>query len=275
MSFVRSIIAAAWILPLAACTTEEGGIRSVFSPSSETYVAEENLDVPYVPTPRPVVDRMMQLAEVGPDDYLIDLGSGDGRIALAAAERGARALGVDIDPYRVNEATAAAQFAGLQTRALFRRQDLFDTPLRDATVVAMYLLPHINLRLRPRLLTELRPGTRVLSHVFDMGAWRPDVAEQLNGSNIFMWIVPAAVGGTWTMTLLDGSAAPLEIEQTFQQVAGTLGGRQIADAALRGTSLRFTVGGQTFHGVVDGADIRPDPAAPTGAATGWRARRVS
>jgi SAM-dependent methyltransferase len=263
------------MLLLAACAAQEGGLRSVFSPSSATYVAEESLDVPYVPTPRPVVERMMQLAEVGPSDYLIDLGSGDGRIALAAAQRGARALGVDIDPYRVNEATAAAQFAELQTRALFRRQDLFDTPLREATVVAMYLLPHINLRLRPRLLTELRPGTRVISHVFDMGDWRPDVAEQLNGSNIFMWIVPAVVGGTWLMTQADGSTAPLVFDQTFQQVGGTLGNAALADAALRGTSIRFTVGGRTYRGVVDGADIRPDPSAPAGSATGWRARRVS
>lgn len=260
---------------VSGCTADAGGLRSVFSPGSESYVAEENLDVPYVPTPRPVVERMMQLAEVRASDYLIDLGSGDGRIALAAAQRGARALGVDIDPYRVNEAISAAQLAGLQNRASFRRQDLFDTPIHEATVVAMYLLPHINLRLRPRLLTELRPGTRVLSHVFDMGDWRPDVAEQLNGSNIYMWIVPATVGGSWALTMADGSTGPLELEQRFQQLGGTLAGRPIGEAALRGTSIRFTAGGRSFHGIVDGADIRPDPAAPAGAAAGWRARRVS
>ena len=275
MTIARRALAAAAILLLAACATQEGGLRSVFSPSSATYIAEENLDVPYVPTPRPVVERMMQLAEVGPSDYLIDLGSGDGRIALAAAQRGARALGVDIDPYRVSEATQAAQFAELQNRVAFRRQDLFETPIHDATVVAMYLLPQINLRLRPRLLTELRPGTRVVSHVFDMGDWRPDVAEQLNGSNIFMWIVPAAVGGTWLMTLADGSTEPLVFEQMFQQVGGTLGNAAITEAALRGTAIRFTVGGRTYRGIVDGADIRPDPSATAGAATGWRARRVS
>jgi len=275
MHRLRSALLALSLLSLAACATEEGGLRSVFSPSSATYIAEERLDVPYVPTPQPVVERMMQLAEVGPEDYLIDLGSGDGRIALAAARRGARALGVDIDPYRVNEATAAAQFEGLQTRALFRRQDLFDTPLRDATVVAMYLLPHINLRLRPRLLTELRPGTRVISHVFDMGDWRPDAAEQLNGSNIYMWVVPAPVGGSWAMILPDRSSAPLQIEQMFQQLSGTLGGTAITGATMRGTRLTFTAGGRAYHGIVDGADIRPDPAAPAGAATGWRARRVS
>lgn len=275
MTIVRTALAAASVLLLAACAAQDGGIRSVFSPGSATYVAEESLDVPYVPTPRPVVERMMQLAEVGPNDYLIDLGSGDGRIALAAAQRRARALGVDIDPARVSEATAAAQFAELQTRAQFRRQDLFETPIRDATVVALYLLPQINLRLRPRLLTELRPGTRVLSHVFDMGEWRPDAAEQLNGSNIFMWIVPATVGGSWSMTLADGSTAPLLFEQSFQQVSGTLGNAALTEAALRGTSISFTAGGRTYRGIVDGADIRPDPAAPAGSATGWRARRVS
>ncbi|HEX8216994.1 MAG TPA: class I SAM-dependent methyltransferase, partial [Allosphingosinicella sp.] len=141
-------------------------------------IPEDDLDVPYVPTPMRVVDRMLEMAEVGPSDYLIDLGSGDGRIPVAAARRGARALGVDIDPMRIGEAHAAARLAGVETRARFRRQDLFETPLREASVVTMYLLPDVNLRLRPRILTELRPGTRVLSHNFTMGDWRPDAEEE-------------------------------------------------------------------------------------------------
>ena len=115
---------------------------------------------------------MLDLAQVGPSDYLIDLGCGDGRIAVAAARRGARALGVDLDPLRIEEAAAAARIAGVEAHVRFRRQDLFRTPIYDASVIALYLLPRINLALRPRLLTELRPGARIVSHAFDMGDWR-------------------------------------------------------------------------------------------------------
>ena len=267
----RFFLAGAGAALLSACAAGVERPR-IFSPGSAGYIAEDDLDVPYVPTPRPVVARMLELAEVGPRDYLIDLGSGDGRIAIAAAQRGARALGVDIDPYRIAEATAAAEFEGLGHRAQFRRQDLFDTPIRDASVVAMYLLPDINLRLRPRLLTELRPGTRVVSHVFDMGEWRPDVHEQLNGSNIYLWIVPAAVGGRWSLTTADGRTLPLLIEQRFQEVGGTLGGDPLERAELRGERLQFSVEGTAYSGIVDGAEITPDPQSNASAA--WRARRI-
>jgi hypothetical protein len=233
-------------------------------------IPEEDLDVPYVPTPMRAVERMMELAEIGPDDYLIDLGSGDGRIPIAAARRGARALGVDIDPMRIDEAHGAAILAGVETRARFRRQDLFRTPLREASVVTLYLLPEINLQLRPRLLTELRPGTRILSHNFDLGDWRPDAEEEIDASRIFLWIVPAVVGGSWSMILADGSILPLEIEQRFQQVSGTLGSSALTGAALRGTAFRFTAGGRTFQGVVGDSTITPDPSVP---GPGWVARR--
>lgn len=235
---------------------------------------EEELDVPYVPTPMRVVDRMLEMAAVGPGDYLVDLGSGDGRIAIAAARRGARALGVDIDPMRVYEAHAAARLEGLESRARFRRQDLFDTPIRDASVVTLYLLPDINLRLRPRLLTELRPGARILSHNFDMGDWRPDAEEELDASRLFLWIVPAVVGGSWSLRLADGNVLPLEIEQRFQEVSGTLGPAALADVRLRGVAFRFRAAGRSFHGIVRDAAIEPDPAAPAGAEPGWIARRA-
>jgi len=235
-------------------------------------IPEDDLDVPYVPTPMRVVDRMLELAEVGPSDYLIDLGSGDGRIPVAAARRGARALGVDIDPVRIDEAHAAARFAGVETRARFRRQDLFATPIREATVVTMYLLPAVNLALRPRILTELRPGTRVLSHNFTMGDWQPDAVEELDASHIYLWIVPAVVGGAWSLRLADGTALPLELEQRFQQVSGTLGGRPIRDASLRGTDFRFTAdtasGARIFRGRVGDAAIESE------AGGGWTAQRV-
>lgn len=244
-------------------------LLALLSAAPAAAIPEEELDVPYVPTPMRVVDRMLDLAQLRANEYLIDLGSGDGRIPIAAAARGARALGVDIDPARVREAQAAARLRGAETRARFRRQDLFDTPIGEADVVTMYLLPDINLRLRPRLLTELRPGTRILSHNFDLGDWRPDASEELDASRIHMWIVPAVVGGSWTMRLADGTALPLVLEQRFQQVTGTLGTMPLTEVRLRGTSFRFKAGDRSFDGIVRDAAIE---AAP-GTGPGWSATR--
>jgi len=265
------------VLLAGACAFGGGGIAP-FAPAPPAHVAEQDLEVPYVPTPRPVVAAMLDMAEVGPDDYLIDLGSGDGRIPIMAAQRGARALGVDLDPERVAEAANAAALAQLQTRARFRRQDLFETPLREASVVTLYLLPQVNLRLRPRLLTELRPGTRIVSHAFTMGDWRPDLEREVNAANVYLWIVPAVAEGSWILDLGDGTRWPLELEQRFQDVSGTLGGRPLQDVALRGRKLRFTIampdGPRTFRGIVEDAEIVADPAAPPDAVPGWRARRI-
>jgi precorrin-6B methylase 2 len=231
---------------LGACAMSfEGGGLFPTRLAPPARVAEDRLDVPYVPTPEPVVEAMLDLAGVGPDDYLIDLGSGDGRIPIAAARRGARALGVDIDPERVAQANVAAEVAGVQDRVRFRRQDLFETPIGEASVIAMYLLPDVNLRLRPRLLTELRPGTRIVTHAFTIGDWAPDQRRVIGERNIFLWIVPAAVEGRWELT--DGSGAPatLDLQQRFQVVTGTLtgAGRVMAlrDVTLRGTRFSFTV----------------------------------
>ncbi len=251
-------------------------LAAALLPALAGFAAPE-LEVPFVPTPHALVQRMLDLAGVGAQDYLIDLGCGDGRIAVAAAQRGARALGVDLDPLRLQEAAAAARIAGVEAHVRFRRQDLFRTPIFDADVVALYLLPRINLQLRPRLLTELRPGARIVSHAFDMGDWRPEAEERHDGRRIFLWIVPAVAGGRWALTEGDGTMLVLEIEQRFQEVAGTLagGGRvaELRDAALRGTALRFTVddaaGPRTYRGIVDGASISALPGEP-----GWRARRL-
>ena len=263
-------------LVLAGCTFEGGGIAP-FEPAPAA-VAEQDLDVPYVPTPRRVVEAMLDLAEVGPEDYLIDLGSGDGRIAIMAAQRGARALGVDIDPDRVAEAALAAGVAGVEGRARFRRQDLFDTPLREASVVTMYLLPEVNMRLRPRLLTELRPGTRIVSHNFTLGDWRPDAAREMDASHIYFWIVPAVAAGEWIVEMADGGRPRLTLEQRFQEVSGSLDGRTLRDVSLRGRRLRFTVdlpgGARTFQGLIEDDAIVADPAAPAGAPAGWRATRT-
>ena len=157
-------------------------------------VGRTDFDVPYVPTPMVVVDEMLRLADVGEDDLLYDLGSGDGRIVIAAAERyGTRGVGVDIDPKRVEEANANAAAAGVTERVEFREQDLFETDFSEATVVTLYLLPEVNLRLRPRLLQELRPGTRVVSHAFDMGNWEPEEVVEVDGRTIYYWTIPEEV----------------------------------------------------------------------------------
>jgi ribosomal protein L11 methylase PrmA len=149
------------------------------------------LDVPFVPTPENVVAQMLELAKVGPKDVVYDLGCGDGRIVIAAARRyGARGVGIDIDPQRIQESRANAYNAGVSTRVQFREGDLFKTDIRAASVVTLYLLPSLNLRLRPKLLEELKPGTRIVSYGFDMGDWKPAAVREIGSSTIYLWVVP-------------------------------------------------------------------------------------
>jgi len=146
--------------------------------------------VPYVPTGPETVAAMLKLAGVEKDDLLIDLGCGDGRIVIAAAkEYGTRGIGVDIDPARIKEANQNARKEGVANMVEFRQADLFDTDIRKATVVTLYLLPSVNMKLRPKLWRELKPGTRVVSHTFDMGDWKPDKEEHVGGSDIFLWVI--------------------------------------------------------------------------------------
>jgi SAM-dependent methyltransferase len=215
---------------------------------------ELDLEVPYVPTPEDLVEKMLDLAEVGGSDYLIDLGCGDGRIAVAAGRRGARALGVDLDGMRLQQASVGARRAGVQGHVSFRRQDLFATPIHEASVIALYLLPAVNLRLRPRLLTELPAGARVVSHAFDMGDWEPDARDELDSRRIFLWHVPAVAGGSWEGFAIHAGAIVLELEQRYQIVTGTLsvGGRpEPVSGRLRGTALVLrTEGGASLSGQV-------------------------
>ena len=147
-------------------------------------------DVPFVPTPEKVVERMLELAKVGPKDVVYDLGSGDGRIVIAAAKKGARGVGIDIDPERIREARDNARRAGVTNRVEFLEGDLFDADIRGATVVTIYLLSGINMKLRPKLLAELKPGTRVVSHAFDMGDWKPEATAKVGTSTVYYWVVP-------------------------------------------------------------------------------------
>jgi SAM-dependent methyltransferase len=161
-----------------------------------TRIWQARLDVPYVPTPQPVVDKMLEMAAVTEKDVVYDLGCGDGRIVVTAARKfGARGVGVDIDPERIKESNANAKEAGVTDRVTFMRQDLFKIDLREATVVTLYLLPEINLKLRPKLFKELAPGTRIVSHDFDMGDWKPERTETVNDQGIehtlYYWTIPA------------------------------------------------------------------------------------
>jgi precorrin-6B methylase 2 len=153
---------------------------------------ERSPDVPYVPTPQAVVDRMLQIANVTDNDVVYDLGSGDGRIPITAVRQYnvQRAVGVDINPQRISEANQNAQSANVTDQVEFREQDLFETDLSEASVVTLYLLPDVNLRLRPKLLSELKPGSRIVSHAFDMGDWEPEQVERVGSSTIYYWTVP-------------------------------------------------------------------------------------
>jgi predicted O-methyltransferase YrrM len=167
-------------------------------PAPTVQAQQRQADVPYVPTPKEVVDRMLQLANVTGDDTLYDLGSGDGRIVITAAQRyGTRATGIDINPELVQQSQANAQAANVADRVEFVQQDLFQTDLSKATVVTLYLLPDINLKLRPKLLRELKPGTRIVSHDFNMGEWEPEQVVQVQTPNrqhtIYYWVVPENV----------------------------------------------------------------------------------
>ena len=155
-------------------------------------VARQQPDVVFVPTPQEVVEAMLKLAQVHQGDVLYDLGSGDGRIAVTAAKQyGIRAYGIDIDPQRIQEANENARQNGVSHLVQFRREDLFKADFKDATVVTLYLLPELNVKLRPRLLAELKPGTRVVSHQFDMGTWKPDKKVELSASRtIYLWTIP-------------------------------------------------------------------------------------
>ena len=232
------------------------------------------LDAPYVTTDYAVVDAMLAMAHVRPGDQVIDLGSGDGRILIAAARsHGARGLGVDIDPVRVREATANAQAARVSDRVQFRRQDLFRTPLGEADVVTLYLTAEVNRRLRPRILEQMRPGTRVVSHQYDMGEWRPDQRQQIGSSTIFLWLVPARVQGQWRITA-EGRTAIVDLVQDYQQVDGRVsGGARVEQGRLAGAQIRFLAnlgdGRREFIGRMNGDRIESIQPG-----FGWQAVRV-
>jgi SAM-dependent methyltransferase len=240
-------------------------------------------DVNFVATPTALVSGMLDLAAVAEGDVVYDLGSGDGRIVIAAARRGARAVGVELEASLVAESRARADSAGVEDRAEFRRADIFATDLREATVVTLYLGSALNRRLRPILLRDLRPGSRVVSQAFDMGDWRPDSvvtvrSREVAATPIHLWVIPADVAGQWALTLGPGGAPTeqlrLELTQDYQAVRGTADSVRLERVRLRGDSLAFSAGGRRFAGRVSGDEARGTVSAAGASPRLWRAVRT-
>ncbi len=262
------------------------------------YGGERKPDVRYVPTPPEVVAEMLNRAHVGKDDILYDLGCGDGRIVLTALEKfGAKkGVGIDIDPERIKECNENARKTTVRERVAFLQQDLFDTDFSEATVVTLYLLPKLNIRLRPALFRQLRPGDRIVSHAFDMEEWQPDKTVEVPGSDgggtVYYWMLPGGAAGTWRWTLSGAQGEQnyrLRLRQRFQTINGTMeiDGKQqpIADAKVMGNRLSFNLVPDTkrekaarmsFTGRIVGNALRGSVGSESGPAVvkrDWAAKR--
>jgi SAM-dependent methyltransferase len=236
----------------------------------EPTVGQAGKDVVWVPTPQALVDKMLDMARVTPQDFVMDLGSGDGRTVITAAKRGARAAGIEYNPDMVALSKKNAASQGLNDRATFAEADLFQTDLSKANVITMFLLPDINLRLRPKIL-DLKPGTRVVSNTFTMGEWEADrtetITECTSWCTALLWIVPAKVDGTWQL-----QQGELKLTQTFQNVAGTLGNTAITNGKLNGDQIAFSVGGTQYTGRVNGTTMEGTFKSGSGSGN-WRATK--
>jgi len=254
-TLAAAVCAAVFSGPVLA-DTQNKAAATEFTPQ----VGQSGKDVIWVPTPQALVDRMLDMAKLTPEDHLVDLGSGDGRTVITAAKRGATARGIEYNPKMVELSQRAAQAEGVADRATFERADIFSTDFSNATVLTLFLLPELNLRLRPTIL-DMKPGTRVVSNSFNMEEWEPDeTAQAVDGCtsycNAYKWIVPAKVGGDWSM-----GAGKLELVQSFQHVRGhlrTAEGKklEITDGHLNGPDIRFAVGDDRYTGQVDGKQMK-------------------
>jgi len=241
----------------------------------EPRVGQAGKDVIWVPTPQALVDKMLDIAKLTPQDYLMDLGSGDGRTVISAAKRGATATGIEYEPEMVALSQRRAEAEKVSNKATFIKADLFQTDFSKATVVTMFLLPQINLDLRPKIL-DLKPGTRIVSNTFTMGEWQEDEKATITGDctswcTALLWIVPAKVQGTWKAT--QGQA---ELTQTFQMLSGTFrsgaNALPISEGKMRGDQISFTAGNARYSGRVTGNSIE-GTVTTGGASSPWRATR--
>jgi hypothetical protein len=220
----------------------------------EPTVGQAGKDVVWVPTPQALVEKMLDMAKVTPKDFLMDLGSGDGRTVIAAAKRGLRAQGVEYNPDMVDLSKRNATAAGVSDKATFIRGDIFETDFSKAQVITLFLLPTLNEKLMPTLL-KMRPGTRVVSNSFLMGDWNPDQTETISNCTSWctahLWIVPATVEGTWQMP-----QGTLTLDQDYQVLSGSLGSQPITEGKVNGYDVSFTVGNATYTGRLDGSTLR-------------------
>jgi precorrin-6B methylase 2 len=218
----------------------------------EPRVGQPGKDVVWVPTPQALVDKMLDMAKVGPNDFLMDLGSGDGRTVITAAKRGVKAMGVEFNPDMVELSKKAAAKEGVSDRATFVQGDLFKADLSKATVITMFLLPSINMQLRPSLL-NLKPGTRIVSNTFTMEDWQADETQSVTDNcsswcTALLWIVPAKAQGTWKTP-----QGNLTLTQQFQTLTGNMNGTAITSGKLNGDQITLTVGGTTYNGRINAA----------------------
>ena len=269
--FARSFFALGWVVISASVLAQAPAPKPQYQPT----VGQEGKDVVWVPTPQTVVDKMLDLAKVTPADFIIDLGSGDGRTVITAIKRGARALGIEYNPDMVELSKRNAANEGLGDKAVFTKADLFETDFSRATVITMFLLADINLRLRPKIL-DLKPGTRIVSNTFTMDDWTADetatVADCENWCTALLWIVPAKVEGPWRM-----EGGDLTFKQQFQMISGTLksdGGTPtaITNGKLRGNQISFNVGTAQYTGRVNGNTI-DGTVKSAKSQTSWKATR--
>jgi SAM-dependent methyltransferase len=268
--FTRQFLFALFLSALVAgaCAQAQSG-KGEYQPQ----VGQEGKDVIWVPTPQALVDRMLDMGKVTAKDYVIDLGSGDGRTVITAAKRGARALGIEYNPDMVELSKRNAAKEGVSDRASFVKADLFESDFSQATVITMFLLPDINLRLRPKIL-DLKSGTRIVSNSFTMGEWTADATVDARDGCVsyctaYLWIVPAKVEGTWRL-----AAGELTLKQSFQMISGALksGNKStaIANGRLNGDQITFNARGVLYTGRVNGNAM--EGSMSTGGS--WKATRA-
>jgi hypothetical protein len=251
-NFCRAIVMLAAITLVAtSADAQQSATQKPFEPQ----VGQAGKDVVWVPTSQVLVDKMLDMAKVTPQDFVMDLGSGDGRTVITAAKRGSRAHGIEYNPDMVALSIRKAKEAGVSDRATFEKADLFETDLSKAQVITMFLLPSINMKLRPKLL-ELKPGTRIVSNSFTMEDWEADETETITGDcsnwcTALLWIVPAKVEGAWQL-----GNNQLALKQEFQMVSGSLGSQAISGGRMRGDEITFSVGNTKYTGRVNGNSMK-------------------
>ena len=269
-SFISALAVAVALVSTAVYAQKDSEAKDTYTPM----VGQEGKDVVWVPTSQALVDRMLKMAQLTPKDRLVDLGSGDGVTVITAAKRGIKARGIEYNPDMVALSKKRAQAAGVSGRATFVQGDIFQTDFSDATVVTLFLLPSLNIKLRPILL-NMPPGTRIIANTFDMADWEPDETAEVTKDcetycRALKWIVPAKVQGSWE---IDGEK--LALTQNFQMLEGTLGdgtaARQLSDGRLEGSRIRFSIGTDRYVGEVRGDGMQ----GTINGSQRWQARRMA